>query len=162
MSPEEAFSPPDSCENPDAGYRIWMPDEWYYNTAFEPFPECSLFAPVTFTATDDGSLPEGVAIDAELIPEGGGVGFLDEIVSRDTYTVAGLEALRYVLEPAPGGQIQDSTVMWVIRVSGDPDANTARFVIFRTDAGRGADEASFQANVDVLDRMIATFELLEQ
>lgn len=161
MTPEEAFSPPDSCENPDAGYRIWMPDEWYYNTAFEPFPECSLFAPVTFTATEDGSVPDGVAITADLRGPTGGLGFIDEIISRDTYTVAGLEAVRYVLEPGPGGQIQDSTVMWSILISGDPDANTAHYVVFSTDATRAPDEASYLENVDVLDRMIATFKLLE-
>jgi hypothetical protein len=172
QQPQAAFSAPDSCENPGAistvgeqttvSYRIWMPDEWYYNEAFDGFAACSLFGPTAFEATTDRSVQEGVAI-TDNMPPGGDFGPGGTVVAEDRFTVAGLPAIRYEIEPAEGGFTPYRAVVWIIGIEGNlpAEVNPSRYLAIGTDEGAAEDAAEFENNIDVLDRMVATFELLD-
>ncbi len=154
MTPEEAFDVPDECENPTAGYRVSMPDDWYYNTEFDGFDACQWFAPTSYSVADPATIPEEVAITFSL-HEGGDYGPGGEVVSRAEYTVAGLPALRLEVEAVPGGFTSEDSVQWIIGLDGElPSAtNQGRWLWARTDTSAPGD---FEENIDVLDRMIAT------
>ncbi|HEX7170978.1 MAG TPA: hypothetical protein VF365_00055, partial [Candidatus Limnocylindria bacterium] len=43
------FDTPDACQNPEAGYEVIFPDDWYTNSAFGDEPACAWFTPDFFT-----------------------------------------------------------------------------------------------------------------
>jgi hypothetical protein len=155
MSPEEAFAVPDECENPVAGYRISMPDDWYYNTAFDDFDACQWFAPTTFEVTDSSSVPPEVVIVIRVHDADTDHALAGEVVSREEFTVAGLPAYRLEQVAAPGGFTFEDMVEWVIGLDGTLPGGASdhgRWLSVTTDTSHD----DFAANVDILDRMIAT------
>lgn len=159
LEPEDAFSEPDECENGTAGYRISMPDDWFFNTEFDGFDACQWFAPTTYTVTDAATIPDEVAIVLS-VQEGGDFGPGGEVVQRDEYTVAGRPAVRYEVAGEPGGFAPERSVIWTIGIDGElPSENaTGNWLMARTGTDRGGD---LDESIDVLDRMIATLELFE-
>lgn len=160
LAPDEAFSVPDECENPAAGYRISLPDEWFYNTAFDDFDACQWFAPTSYSVTDASTVPPEVAIVLST-QDGGDFGPGGEVVSRDEYTVSGRPAVRYEIAGEPGGFAPERAVMWIIGLDGElpSEASTGRWLLGQTGTDRPGD---FVANVEVLDRMIATIVVDER
>lgn len=161
MTPEEAFDVPDDCSNPAAGYRIWMPDEWWYNTAFDDFDECQWFSPTTFEVTDSQTVPDEIAIVLSTTT-GGDFGLPGEILSRQEHTVAGQPALRFEFTGGGGGfmPVGSRIVVWIVGIGGElPSENTTTpWLLATTGSDMGGD---YETNVDVLDRMIATIQLIE-
>lgn len=157
MDPADAFTDPKDCENPAGGYRISMPEAWYYNTEFDGFDACQWFAPTTYPVTDGSSIPNEVAIVLS-VQDGGDFGPGGEIVSQDAYTVASRPAMRYEVAGEPGGVAPERSVVWIIGLDGElpSESTTGAWLLARTGTDRAGD---LDENIDVLDRMIATLAL---
>ncbi len=156
LAPAEAFAVPDDCENSVGGYRISMPDDWWYNTAFKAFDACQWFARTTFEVTDGATIPEEIAIVLKV--SDGEYGFFDEVISMEEFTVGGVPALRYEFEGE--GTFAGRSVFWIVGIGGElpSEANTAPWLMARTSWQLSGD---IDENINVLDRMIATLELIE-
>jgi hypothetical protein len=59
---DDLFSRPDTCTNPEAGYTVTFPDDWWTNTAIGDVPACSWFSPTFFEVPDTTEVPDEVAI----------------------------------------------------------------------------------------------------
>jgi hypothetical protein len=154
------FDDPDSCEDDSVGYRVAFPDAWWWNEPFEseitPHPNCRYFAPDFFdasTVSREQPIPEGVAIDALVIPPDGGLGQLGEVVSSEELTLAGRPATREEQEYAPGGfhSPDERVYRYVIGLPED------RQLVFST----GNQVGDYEENRLVLDGMMETLELFE-
>ena len=167
MTPEEAFGAARSCENPgaitsvgdqtDDRYGISMPEDWHFNTAFDNWAECTLFGPEPIDSTSDGTTPAGAMIVINL-PPGGDFMTDGSSVETEEYTVDGVAAVRYTIQP--GGFVTAPTVVWIVAINGQlpAEGNAMPYLAVSTSA---ADVDEFERNVDVLDRMIATLDILE-
>jgi hypothetical protein len=161
MTPGEAFAVPDECVNPAAGYRIWMPDDWWYNTAFDDFDACQWFALTTFEVTDAETVPDEISIVLRTT-EGGDFGLPGEVLSRGDYTVAGVPAVRYEFMGGGGGFMPagSRSVVWIVAIGGElPSETTTTPWLYASTSSESP--GNYEENVDVLDRMIATLELVE-
>ena len=167
MTPEEAFGAARSCENPgaitsvgsptDDRYGISMPEDWHFNTAFDNWAECTLFGPEPIEPTSDGTTPEGAVIVINL-PPGGDFMPDGSSVETEEYTVDGVAAVRYTIQP--GGFVTAPTVVWIVAINGQlpAEGNDMPYLAVQTSS---SDADELQRNVDVLDRMIATLDILE-
>lgn len=170
MAPEDAFDNAQTCENSggittvgeqtDIRYRISFPGGWFTSAGTDTWAACTLFAPERFEPGDDGSVPENVAITNNM-PPGGDFSPGGSSVTTREYTVDGVAAVRYEIEPTDGGFVSDPTVVWIIAVAGalPAEGNDQPYLAV---SASSADPAEFAERVDVLDRMIATFEFLGQ
>lgn len=59
---DDLFSRPDTCTNPEAGFTVTYPDDWWTNTAIGDVPACSWFSPAFFEVADPVVVPEEVVI----------------------------------------------------------------------------------------------------
>jgi len=161
MTPEEAFEVPDDCTNPVAGYRIWMPDDWWYNTAFDDFDACQWFSLTTFEVTDGQTVPDEIVVVLSTTA-GGDVGMPGEILSRQEHIVAGQPALRFEFTGGGGGfmPIGSRSVVWIVGIGGELPSETTTTPWLMASTSTGA-PGNYEENADVLDRMIATLELIE-
>jgi len=159
QEPAAAFEMPDECENPVGGYRISMPDAWYYNTEFDDLDACQWFAPTTYGVTDSSTIPDEVAIVLS-VQDGGDFGPGGDVVSLEEYTVAGRPALRYEIAGEPGGIGPERLVTWIVGLGGDlpSEATTTPWLMARTGSDRGGE---LDENIDVLDAMLSTLELTD-
>ena len=185
MSPEEAFAEPQSCEGSsgeqfaDQGevirYAIALPGEWYYNPAGSyafgdigvERSECRLFGPEAFDPNFGTADNAGATI--EMTSGAWTIG--GTVVGRTEYTVDGVPAVRFETEPEPNGLIEtDPTVTWIVAVGGElgSEKNEGPGVTTYTSSepfliisSSSEDPAEFDEFVDVLDRMVATLDVLE-
>jgi hypothetical protein len=161
MTPEDAFEVPDECANPEAGYRIWMPDDWWYNTAFDDFDACQWFALTTFDVTDGQTVPDEISVVLRT-SDGGDFGLSGEVLSRGDYTVAGQPAVRFEFLGVGGGfmPIGSRSVVWIVGIGGElpSETTTTPWLLASTSTEV---PGNYEENVDVLDRMIATLEINE-
>lgn len=167
MAPEEAFANGQACESTgvittvggqtDISYRISFPDDWHTNDATDARSACTLFAPEAFEARDDQSIPETVAIAANL-PPGGDFGSGGSAVTPQQYTVDGVAAIRYDIEPEAGGFTTEGTIVWIIAVADSlpAEGNDQPYLALST---ASSDPDEFAAHADVLDRMVATLRI---
>lgn len=170
MTGEEAFgADATSCENPgaitttgdqtDTRYAISMPGDWYANAAAGTWAACTLFAPEAFEVRSDGTYPESVEIVANMPPGGDFVPSGSTIETKE-YTVDGVAAVRYALAPEEGGFSNETTVVWIIAINGRlPEVGNDMPFLAVSTASADPDELAIRS--DVLDRMIATLDILE-
>jgi hypothetical protein len=59
---DDLFARPDTCTNPEAGYTVTFPDDWWTNTAIGDVPACSWFSPTFFEVPDPTVVPDEVVI----------------------------------------------------------------------------------------------------
>jgi hypothetical protein len=168
MTPDEAFDNAQTCENPgaisnaeqtDITYNISFPDGWFTNTGNDAWAACSLFAPEQFDVSDDGTVPEQVAVTVN-VPPGGDFDPDGAASTTEEYTVDGVAAVRYEIEPADGGAVSEPTVVWIIAIRGSlpAEGNDQPYLAISTSSD---DPDEFAEWVDVLDRMIATLDIGE-
>jgi hypothetical protein len=159
QDPEEAFAPPDACENPEGGYGVSMPDEWFYNTAFDGLAACQWFAPTMYQVTDASTVPPEVAI-VFSVSSGGDFGPGGDVTREEAFTVAGRPAVRYEIIGVPGGFAPERSVVWIVGIGGElpSETATAPWLMASTGTDRGG---THEENVDVLDRMVATLVILD-
>jgi hypothetical protein len=67
---DDLFSRPDTCTNPDVGYTVTYPDEWWTNTAVGDVQACSWFSPAFFEVPDPTVVPDGAAIVINVFTTG--------------------------------------------------------------------------------------------
>lgn len=61
------FRRPDSCNNPEIGYTVTFPDDWYTNTAIGEQAACSWFTPDFFEVDVPGGTPDEIWISIGMI-----------------------------------------------------------------------------------------------
>ena len=169
MAPEDAFANAQTCEVSDAivnaepttlSWQISFPEGWSTNEeSTELRSACTLFAPVPFEAPDDQAVPESVAIETD-IPPGGDYQHGGASATTEEFTVDGVAAVRYDIEPTDGGFVSEPTVVWIIAIAGNlpAEGNDQPYLAIST---RSADPDEMAAWTDVLDRMVATLDIGE-
>jgi hypothetical protein len=167
MAPEEAFANAQTCEVTDAivnaevtdlTWAISFPEGWFTNeedTAGRS--ACTLFGPEPFEFSDEQGVPDSVAIIID-IPPGGDMSTDDEISSIEDYTVDGVAAQRYEIQP--GGFVIEPTVLWIVGIEGNLPAvgNDQPYLAIQTYSD---DPDQLAEWIDVLDRMVATLDIGE-
>jgi hypothetical protein len=145
------ISGPTTCVDEANGFAVSVPDGWFTNGDADALPgPCFLFAPEPFEITDPNSLPD-VPILLSVAPNGD-FGFTSaEVIERSELTIAGLPALRFVTETAPGRGLT-----YVIGLDGSlpSETNEGRLLIARTLAHHD----SYDRDSAALDEIIAGFE----
>jgi hypothetical protein len=98
FSPEadDLFATPDTCTNPEVGYTVTFPDDWWTNTAIGDVAACSWFSPVHFEVDASLEVPDEVAITFGTTgpTQGIGLGGQDLPSVPDIETLDGLPAGR--------------------------------------------------------------------
>lgn len=142
------FERPDTCVNPDDGYSVSFPDEWYTNTATGDTPTCSWFTPEFFEVTTPGEAPGDIWIRLSVFDGGYGYTSLTEVYLSEELTIDGREARRDEFNPTP---------------TGDPDYRAYDYVIPFGDRGptfvaatSGDGAGDYELAKAVLDRIMAS------
>ena len=169
MDPEEAFPNGQTCEVTDAivngeptelAWTISFPEGWFTNDeTTELRSACTLFGPEPFEIGDGGTVPDSVAIEAD-IPPGGDYGPGESTVTTQEYTVDGVAAIRYEIEPQSGGFVSQRTITWVIAIAGNlpSEGNDQPYLVVSTSSD---DDDQLAEWTEVLDRMVATLDIRE-
>lgn len=148
------FSRPDSCANPEIGYRVTFPDDWYTNTAIGDQAACSWFTPDHFEVDVPGEMPDDIWISIGLIEGIFGYTMLTPVESGDELEIDGYA----------GHRAEYRTVDAI----GDTDSDDLKYhyvVPFDTAgptliAGTAVDMAGdYQLAKAVLDRIMASMQL---
>lgn len=87
------FETPDTCTNPEGGYTVTFPDDWYTNTAIGDTPACSWFSPVFYEVTDLDEVPAEIAITVMAFE--GEYGFLYVDLYSEDVEVDGVSGRRF-------------------------------------------------------------------
>jgi hypothetical protein len=169
MAPEEAFENGQTCEVTNAivnaeptalTWRIGFPEGWSTNEESTDLRSaCTLFGPEPFEGPDDQAVPDSVAIETN-IPPGGDFGPGGSVVATAEYTVDGVAAVRYEIEPESGGFVAERTITWIVAIAGNipAEGNDRPYLVLSTSSG---DDAELAAWADALDRMVATLDIGE-
>ena len=166
VAPDDAFANAQTCEVTDAivnaeptdlTWRISFPEGWSTNEeSTELRSSCTLFAPEPFEAPDDQAIPASVAIVTD-VPPGGDFGPGGAATTME-YTVDGVAAVRYEIEPEDGGFVTEPTVVWIIAIAGPAEGNDQPYLVISTHSD---DPDQLAEWTDVLDRMVATLDIGE-
>jgi hypothetical protein len=151
------FADPRSCTSSGGGWAIQFPVAWYTDEtgdqdASEPDAACTLFGP--------DPIVEGVnaAISSARIE--GDYGSFEQPVARQHEIVAGRPAVRVEYRGAAGeGGTQPQTwrqLVWLIQIGGTEESGPNLVFTTSTD-----DPGDYELNKAILDRMIASLELVE-
>ncbi len=152
---DRLFDTPDTCTNPEGGYTITYPDDWYTNTATGDVQPCSWFSPRFNEVDDPARTPDEIAIVLNSFR--GGVGFFYEpnYVLSESVTVAGYGGTR--TEEAGGYwgdetlETGDRTYEYLIFIADGQDVDD-RWIRGRTMNEMGGD---YVLNKAVFDRIMA-------
>jgi hypothetical protein len=166
MAPDDAFANAQTCEvsgaivnavPTDLSWSVSFPEEWSTNEQASDFRSaCTLFDSEPVGASDDQST---VAIVTETAP-GGDFTTDGSLVTTQEYTVDGVAAVRYEVEPASGGFVTSPMVLWIVAIGGSLPAvgNDQPYLIVQTYSDDPEELAEW---TDVLDRMVATLNIGE-
>jgi hypothetical protein len=157
-SADALFLTRDTCENVEDGYRVQFPDDWWTNTAIGTFGPCAWFSPTHYEVPDPSVVPAEIAITITLVS--GDVGWLDEIVHREEGIIGRTQpAIRVEVQGSPGeGGVMPSgwrETAYVVQLGPTPEEGPN--LVVRTNTEMGGD---YPLNVAVIDRMMATMELI--
>jgi len=166
---DELFATPDTCTNPEAGYTITYPDDWFTNTeiddvpAIGDWPACSWFSPTFFDLPEDStSVPPQVAIIVTVHDTSFGFFCEPNATVNELVTVAGFEASRLEHSgcPDPQGGPEPapmfSRYVYTVIVAPQPaEVPTLRAQTYFAGA------ADYELNRAVLDRIMALIEFDE-
>ena len=167
MDPEEAFENGESCQvtnvittvdtETDIGWTISFPEGWHTNEEIDNRSACTLFASEPIEFSSDGTYPQSVEIVGN-VPPGGDFSTGGEIIRSDEYTVDGVAAVRYEIAASEGGFAPDPSVLWIIAIAGNlpAEGNDQPYLALST---ASADPDELAARADILDRMVATFDI---
>jgi hypothetical protein len=174
MDPAVAFEDPGSCENhaglptqefgENVAWRISYPGDWSAQESLTG--PCMWFGPEPWEPDLENTVPpDEVAIqisvlDGRVTPgsqefEGG------TVTQEEMFTVAGVPAMRYEVSASDGERLVGDGVIWVIGVQGQlPDFDELLIRNYMIVYTSSPDAGQLGERVDVLDRMVATLELL--
>lgn len=135
------FADRDECVNETDGYQLEFPADWTTNPPQGETDQCRRFAPGGSDPTDPAEM--AIAID-----------IIDGAVEIDGEPTSADEGVIGRTQPATRFQTQDETI-YVVELG--PSAEIGPNLVARTSTEMGGD---YELNVAVLDRMMATMELL--
>ena len=147
------FTARDSCRNPQDGYVLAYPDEWYTNTEIRDVPACSWFSPSFYTIDDFDGLPAEIAI--EIFWVAGDRGHTTEVLSTAEGLVGGQYATRMEVAGTAVDAADGESYEYVVQLGPSPEEGPN--LVARTDTAMGGDYALNRA---VLDRIMATIEFV--
>lgn len=148
------FSRPDSCTNPEIGYTVTFPDDWYTNTAIGEQAACTWFTPDFFEVDVPGELPEEIWISIGLIEGIFGYTMLTPTESGDQVEIDGYTGHRAeyrTLDEIGDTDSDDLSYHYVV-----PFDRAGPSLIAGTDVDMADDYELAKA---VLDRIMASMEL---
>lgn len=143
----------DECMNPQDGYRLEFPEDWWTNTEIARFPSCVWFSPTFYEVVDETQRPDEIAI--EIFWLAGDRGYFTEEISREDVEVGLQAAVRLEVEGTPDDPTSGSSYEYVIRLGPTPEEGPN--LVARTDTDMGGD---YELNKAVLDRLMATIEFI--
>lgn len=150
------FADRDQCENVEDGYRVEFPDAWWTNTQVGDVGPCRWFSPTFYEVDDPAEVPSEIAISIEYVDDD--VGWTDEVVGRDEGIVGSTQmAVRVEVEGGGGGVMPAGWEETAYVVQLGPTAEGGPNLVIRTNTDMGGD---YELNVAVLDRIVATMELI--
>ena len=139
----------DDCENPEDGYRLQFPEEWYTNTEIGDVPACSWFSPTFYEADDSVAVPDEIAITIEILD--GDRGYHDDFISNEEVIVGATQTAHRVEVESDGKMMYE----YVVQLG--PTSQEGPNLLARTDTAMGGD---YELNKAVLDRIMATIEFV--
>jgi len=148
----------DDCENPEDGYRLQFPDDWWTNTAIGDVPPCSWFSPTFYEVDDPSVVPDEIAIVIEYSESD--FGSFEQDISRHSLVVGGTQQAFRVEHRGAAGEGGTVPAEWrplsyqFVR-GPTPEEGPNLRVSTSTDAG-----GDYELNKAVLDRIMATIEFL--
>ena len=148
------FSRIDTCANPEGGYTVTFPDDWYTNTAIGDQAACSWFTPDFFEVDVPGEMPEEIWISIGLVVGLVGYNTLTPVESSEEVAIgghAGHRAEYRTLEDINDADSDDLTYHYVI-----PFDTGGPTLVAATDV-KVADD--YELAKAVLDRIMASMEL---
>lgn len=176
MDPDLAFGDSRSCENlaglptvelgENVAWRIWLPGTWH--TAESYIGECFWFGPQPWEQDLENRIPpQEVAIAISLLDgpvtptshefEGG------SITAEEPFTVDGLPAMRYEIQGSDGEYLNGDGVVWIIGVEGRlPVFEGGEVPNYMSIFTSAAEAGRLAQQVEVLDRMVATLDILDE
>ena len=146
---DSLFLDRDECENPEDGYRLEFPEEWYTNTEIGDVPACSWFSPTFYEADESGAVPPEIAITIEILD--GDRGYHDDFISNEAVIVGTTQDAHRVEVESDGRTMYE----YVVQLGPTPEEGPN--LLARTDTDMGGD---YELNKAVLDRIMATIEFL--
>jgi hypothetical protein len=143
----------DECTNPQDGYQVQFPDDWWTNTEIARFPACVWFSPTFYEVVDETQRPDEIAI--EIFWVGGDYGWFTEEFSREEVTVGTQRGVRAEIAGTPDDSANGTTYLYVVQLG--PTSEEGPNLVARTDTEMGGD---YDLNKAVLDRIMATIEFI--
>ncbi len=143
----------DECENPELGYRLEFPEDWWTNTAIGDVPACSWFSPTFYRVPDPSVVPDEIAIEIFIVP--GDRGYQRRILSRQEVIVGGTQDAFRVEVDGDGDGNDGGTYEYVVQLG--PTLESGPNLVARTDTAMGG---NFDVSKGVLDRMMATIRFI--
>ncbi|MEO8510415.1 MAG: hypothetical protein ABI534_04155 [Chloroflexota bacterium] len=143
------FTQPDQCTNPEDGYTVTFPDDWYTNTETGGVPACSWFTPDFFEVSAPGVAPDDIWIFIGVVE--GQVGYTSNtpFYLSEAVTVDGRAGRRTEYNPNPNAKPDYRGYDYVIPLGQDGPT-----LVTSTNSDVASDYALAKA---VLDRIMATF-----
>jgi len=143
----------DECTNPQDGYQLQFPDDWWTNTEIARFPACVWFSPTFYEVVDETQRPDEIAI--EIFWVGGDYGWFTEEFSREEVAVGTQRGVRAEIAGTPDDSANGTTYLYVVQLG--PTSEEGPNLVARTDTEMGGD---YDLNKAVLDRIMATIEFI--
>lgn len=144
---------PGTCVDPDLGFSVPIPVDWFANERDNELAPCGLFNPEAIEIEDPAD-PPSVAIRLMLAAAGSEFGFVteEEVVDEQDLTIDGLPARRYLTEGFNGPRIY-----YLIGIEGSmpSDTNRVEYIIFATYFG----EPSIAEDSHAIDEIALGFVL---
>jgi hypothetical protein len=174
MDPATAFQEPASCENlaglptqefgENVAWRISYPSDWSTQESY--IGQCMWFGPEPWQPDPEAPAPpDEVAIvisvlDGRVTPESpefeGG-----SVTREQEFTVAVAPAVRYEISGSDGEFLAGDGVIWVLGVQGElPDFDELSIGNYLVIYTSSPDRVALAQQVDILDRMVATLQIL--
>jgi hypothetical protein len=157
---DDLFSRPDTCTNPEAGYTVTYPDDWWTNTAIGEVPACSWFSPTFFEVDDPAVVPEEVVIVMN-VASASAIGMSGQALpTPEIESIAGRPASRSEQVGVGGGFIPHgshaySYNVWIEGTCCD-EAEPSIIAVASTDWQIQDDPATYILDKAILDRIMAS------
>lgn len=147
------FADSDTCTNPESGYTVTFPDDWYTNTEIGEQSACSWFTPEFFEVDVTGEIPEEIWISIGLVEGTIGYNMLSPTIAGEDVEIDGHAAhwAEFRLLEEIGADSDDLNYHYVI-----PLARAGPALVATTNVQMADDYELAKA---VLDRMMAPMEL---
>ena len=143
----------DDCQNPEGGYQLEFPEDWYTNTEIGSVPACSWFSPDFYKVDDPRDRPDEIAIEIFVIQ--GDRGYTGEVLSREE-VIVGATQTGFRLEVEGTSDGADGT-SYEYKVQLGPTLEEGPNLVARTGTEMGGD---YELSKAVLDRIMARIDFI--